>query len=232
MITKIARSGQIHDISVSFGAGAGGAMLAGSFATRVLVATAAADSLVDTGRLVDRARALPAPPSPGVLTLDDRRRSEDDPCVAVGTNRRTLDQLLDDARARISRFEPADALAAVQDRAVLIDIRSDADRERDGIVPGSLHIPRTVLEWRLDPDGEWRSPYVGGLDQQVILICDHGCSSILAAATLVELGFTRAGDVIGGFAAWSEAGLATAPCPPNRREAGTPAGMRPPDQPL
>lgn len=149
--------------------------------------------------------------------------------MAAGTNRRTLDELLDAARARITRFEPADALAAVRRGATLIDIRSDPDRERDGIVPGSLHIPRTVLEWRLDPEGAWRNPHVGGLDRQIILICDHGCSSILAAATLVELGFTRAGDVIGGFAAWSEAGLATALCSSDRREPGELAGMRAPD---
>jgi rhodanese-related sulfurtransferase len=145
-------------------------------------------------------------------------------------NRQTLDQLLDSARARIRRYEPADALAAVQTGALLIDIRSDFDRERDGIVPGSLHIPRTVLEWRLEPNGDSRNPHVGELDQQLILLCDHGCSSILAAATLVDLGFTRSGDVIGGFEAWARAGLAVAPCPQVHRQAGEPAGMRAPDQ--
>jgi rhodanese-related sulfurtransferase len=150
--------------------------------------------------------------------------------MPAGTARRTLDDLLDAARARIRRFDPAAALAAVESGALLIDIRSDVDRERDGIVPGSLHIPRTVLEWRLDPDSDWRNPHVGGLDQEIILICDHGCSSVLAAATLVELGFARSGDVVGGFAAWSDAGLATAPCPATRREPGEPAGMRAPDR--
>jgi Rhodanese-like domain len=72
-------------------------------------------------------------------------------------------------------------------------------------VPGSLHIPRTVLEWRLDPDSAWRNPHAGGLDQELVLICDHGCSSLLAAATPADLGFTRVGDIIGGFAAWREA---------------------------
>ena len=79
---------------------------------------------------------------------------------------------------------------------------------RDGIVPGSLHIPRTVLEWRLAPGGAWRNPFIRGPEQQLILICDHGCSTILAAATLVDLGYARAGDVIGGFEAWREAGPA------------------------
>src|SRR5262245_38356890 len=113
--------------------------------------------------------------------------------VAGGGPRQTLEQLLADAHARIRRYEPAEACAAVELGALLIDIRSDLDRERDGIVPGSLHIPRTVLEWRLEPNSDTRNPHVGDLDQQIILICDHGCSSALAAACLVDLGFSRVG---------------------------------------
>jgi rhodanese-related sulfurtransferase len=143
--------------------------------------------------------------------------------------RRTLAQLLEAAQTRITRLEPAEALAAVEDGAILIDIRSDFDRGRDGIVPGSLHIPRTVLEWRLDPESRWRNAHIGGLEQRIVLLCDHGCSSILAAATLVELGFSRAGDVIGGFAAWREAGLPTAVPPRVERADGELAGMGPPD---
>ena len=148
----------------------------------------------------------------------------------MSADRRTLDELLDAARAQIARLAPADAQAATEQGALLIDIRGQVDRGRDGIVPGSLHIPRTVLEWRLDPESSWRNPYVGGLDQQIVLMCDHGCSSIFAAATLVELGFARAGDVVGGFAAWREAGLPTVPSPPYLRGPGEPAGMRPPDR--
>jgi rhodanese-related sulfurtransferase len=150
--------------------------------------------------------------------------------VAVGAKRRTLEELLEAAQARIERLEPAEALAAIEQGALLIDIRSDLDRERDGMIPGSLHIPRTVLEWRLDPDSSWRNPHVGGLGEQVVLFCDHGCSSVFAAATLVELGFERAGDLIGGFAAWRQAGLPTAPAPPFQRQPDEPAGMRQPDQ--
>jgi rhodanese-related sulfurtransferase len=150
--------------------------------------------------------------------------------VAVDAERQTLDQLLQAAQARIERVEPAEAFAATNRGALLIDIRSDLDREHDGIVPGSLHIPRTVLEWRLDPDSSWRNPHVGGLHRQILLLCDHGCSSSLAAATLVDLGFERAGDVIGGFAAWREALLPTAPAPPLHRRPGAPAGMGRPDR--
>jgi rhodanese-related sulfurtransferase len=137
------------------------------------------------------------------------------------TARRTLNDLLGEARARIERFEPAAAWAAARAGARIVDVRA-APAE---LVPGSLQIPRTVLEWRLDPDSVWRSPYAPALDEQVILLCDHGESSSLAAATLVELGFSRAGDVVGGFAAWVTAGLPRVPAPP--ATPGLP-GMMPP----
>jgi rhodanese-related sulfurtransferase len=150
--------------------------------------------------------------------------------VAVNSTRRTLDQLLDEARARVDRYEPRAAFSAVERGALIIDIRSADDRQRDGIVPGSLHIPRTVLEWRLDPDSAWRNPYVGDLDQQIVLICDHGCSSLLAAATLVDLGFTSVSDIVGGFAAWCEAGLSTLQRSSPPLDPGELPGMRPPDR--
>ena len=123
---------------------------------------------------------------------------------------RTLDSLLREARARIERHEPAAAWTAAQDGAQIIDVRALPDL----LVPGSLHIPRTVLEWRLAPDSQWRSPHAPGLDERVIVLCDHGESSSLAAATLVELGFSRAGDVAGGFAAWVASGLPVVPAQP------------------
>jgi rhodanese-related sulfurtransferase len=149
--------------------------------------------------------------------------------VQAASSPRTLQALLDAAAARIARLEPIAALTAIRAGGLLIDIRSEPDRERDGIVPSSVHIPRTVLEWRLAPDSLWRSPHVGDLDQQIILMCDHGCSSILAAATLVDLGFTRAGDVIGGFAAWRGVGLPTVPPRATDRAPGELPGMRGPD---
>jgi len=144
--------------------------------------------------------------------------------MAVGAERKTLDELLESAAGRIVRVDPTEAHAAIEDGALLVDIRSDIDRERDGIVPGSLHIPRTVLEWRLAPDSAWRNPHAD-TGRRLILLCDHGWSSILAAATLAQLGLTGVGDVIGGFVAWREAGLPTATAPPCRRAPGEPAGM-------
>lgn len=146
--------------------------------------------------------------------------------VAGVTTPRSLQALLDDARSRIERLSPEHAFEAVRAGAVLVDIRSDRARERDGIVPGSLHVPRTVLEWRLAPDSEWRSPHAPGTDARVLLLCDHGCSSVLAAVALVDLGFERAGDVVGGFEAWRAAGLPTAAAP--KRDDDALPGMAPP----
>ena len=143
--------------------------------------------------------------------------------------RRTLADLLAEAEARIERLMPHEAARAVDDGALLIDIRAQEDRVRDGVVPGALHIPRTVLEWRLDPRGAWRSPHVDGPGRRVVLLCDHGCSSVLAAATLADLGYQGAGDVVGGFRAWRDAGLPVAAARPERRAADELAGMGPPD---
>ena len=141
---------------------------------------------------------------------------------------RTLEELLAAAAARIERLEPLDAFAAAAAGALIVDIRSDDARRRDGTVPGSLHIPRTVLEWRVAPDSASRNPHVVALEQRLVLLCDHGYSTVLAAATLVDLGFANAGDVIGGFVAWREAGLPVTDAPP---PAPGPPGMAAPDQP-
>ncbi len=116
----------------------------------------------------------------------------------------TVQDLLDRAAARIQRYAPHGAQEAVAAGAILVDIRATDARERDGVIPGSVHVPRTVLEWRVDPTSEWRNPALDAA--RLILVCDHGYSSVLAAATLVDLG-RDAGDVIGGFEAWATAGL-------------------------
>lgn len=125
--------------------------------------------------------------------------------------RRTINDLLADARARLQRLDPDEAHAAMEHGALLIDTRCANLRRRDGSIPGSVHVPLSVLFWRLDPssghDDRDLSP---ALDRQVILMCDHGFSSSLAAATLRELGFDNATDVDGGFQAWAAAGLPVA----------------------
>jgi rhodanese-related sulfurtransferase len=90
---------------------------------------------------------------------------------------------------------------------VLIDIRPERQRERDGLIPGAHFLPRNALEWRLDPASGHSDPAVGGdLDRHVILVCDEGYQSSLAAATLQDLGFRHATDLAGGFQAWRAAG--------------------------
>jgi rhodanese-related sulfurtransferase len=143
--------------------------------------------------------------------------------------RTTIDQLLREARDRLDRLEPAEAFAAQAAGALLIDTRTPDERRRDGVIPGALHVPRTVLEWRLDPetDPAHRNPHVPGLDAHVVVVCAHGYSSSLAAATLQTLGFSRATDLVGGFEAWKEQGLPVTSAPTSD-PSGVP-GTGPPD---
>jgi rhodanese-related sulfurtransferase len=123
-------------------------------------------------------------------------------------SRTTVEGMLAAARARLDRVDSRQALAAQRRGAVLVDIRSELQRDRDGLIPGALFHPRNVLEWRADPACDYRDPLLAGdLDGHVIVVCDEGYQSILAAAALQDLGFARATDLIGGFQAWRAAGL-------------------------
>ena len=118
-----------------------------------------------------------------------------------------MERLLAAARERIERVEPGEAWeAATSGDALIVDLRSSDERRRHGIVPGSLHVPRSVLEWRADPLGEWRNPHLAEHGRP-LLLCAEGYSSSLAAASLLDVGHPWAGDVVGGFAAWRAAGL-------------------------
>jgi rhodanese-related sulfurtransferase len=121
------------------------------------------------------------------------------------TPRKTISALLAEARAGLDRVTPAQAYRAMQDGAVLVDVRSQDERERYGTVPDALHYPLSVVLWRLDPS-EPGTPKLP-LETRVMLLCHHGFSSSLAAAQLREIGFDRATDVIGGAEAWIAAGL-------------------------
>jgi rhodanese-related sulfurtransferase len=127
--------------------------------------------------------------------------------------RRTIHDLIEDARSHLARVEPGEAHAAMSEGAVLIDTRSSDDLRRAGRIPGALHIPLSVLEWRVDAASESHDPAVG--DGRIILLCAHGFSSSLAARRLQELGFDDATDVIGGFEAWAAAGLPISPPEPS-----------------
>jgi rhodanese-related sulfurtransferase len=117
-------------------------------------------------------------------------------------SRMTIDQLVAQSRKRLCRLAAADAYAAMRGGAVLVDIRSDSQRSRDGIVPGAVFVARNVLEWRCAPSSRWRDPRLSDPDTMLILMCDEGYQSSLAAATLHELGLPLATDVAGGFQAW------------------------------
>jgi rhodanese-related sulfurtransferase len=126
----------------------------------------------------------------------------------VARDRLTISELLARARARIERYSPSRALMAVEEEdAVLVDIRSELQRSRDGVIPGALFHPRNVLEWRMDPASGHSDPSVGGLDRRVIVVCHEGYQSSLAASVLRDLGYARVGDLDGGFQAWLDAGL-------------------------
>jgi MFS family permease len=144
--------------------------------------------------------------------------------------RTTVDELLARARARIEpRLSPDEAYGAITQGALLIDLRSHDERAHTGVVPGSLHLPRSVLEWRLDPESGWTNPYVGGFDRELILMCAHGYSSSFAAATARELGYTRATDLVGGFEAWAAAGLPVHECLRDTADPHVPMGLGPPE---
>jgi rhodanese-related sulfurtransferase len=127
--------------------------------------------------------------------------------------RTTIDELLATARGGLRRLGPDQAWQAMQAGAALIDIRADSQIARDGTIDGALVIARNVLEWRLDPASQHRHLRAPQLTDHVILLCDEGYQSSLAAATLQQLGFSRATDVDGGFQAWRRAGLPVDPAP-------------------
>ncbi len=119
-------------------------------------------------------------------------------------------ELLERARASLNRVTPADAERATASGALLVDIRPIEQRACDGEIAGALIVDRNVLEWRLDPQSEHRVPEIRSYDDAVILFCNEGYASSLAAATLQQLGLHRATDMIGGFQAWRAVGLPTA----------------------
>jgi rhodanese-related sulfurtransferase len=121
---------------------------------------------------------------------------------------RTITDLLEAARAKLVRLEPAAAYQAMHEGgAILIDTRCAELRQESGTIPGSFHVPLSVLHWRLDPTSGHADPRLAYPARPIILICAHGYSSSLAAATFQDMGFAGATDVVGGFEAWAAEGL-------------------------
>ncbi len=122
-------------------------------------------------------------------------------------SRLTINELLEAARSRIDRVSPADAAREMDGGALVVDTRCASQREAAGMIPGAAHIPLSVLFWRLDPASGYSDPRWDDPARRVILVCEDGYSSSLAAATLRDLGFDRAADMDGGFTAWAAASL-------------------------
>jgi rhodanese-related sulfurtransferase len=120
-----------------------------------------------------------------------------------------IDEILRTARARLTRLDPYRTSRAMRAGAILVDIRPAAQRAEHGEIPGAIVIERNVLEWRLDPRSSARLSFATGYDLEVIVTCQEGYTSSLAAASLQDLGLFRATDLAGGFAAWQAAGLPT-----------------------
>jgi rhodanese-related sulfurtransferase len=118
-----------------------------------------------------------------------------------------IDKVLDAARARLDRM-PAKAVPGALERgAVLVDIRPQAQRDREGHVPAALVIERNVLEWRCDPTSDAKLPEAVGDDVEWVVLCSEGYTSSLAAASLIELGLHRSTDVVGGYHALKAEGV-------------------------
>lgn len=118
----------------------------------------------------------------------------------------TVEDLLAEAQAQLDRLAPVAAKATAETGDLLIDIRPSDQRRHDGLVPGAAVVDRNVLEWRLDPGGDHRNPALARTDRRIVLICNEGYQSSLAAVTLLRFGLD-ATDVIDGVQGWMATGL-------------------------
>lgn len=119
-----------------------------------------------------------------------------------------VDDVLAAARAELTRVTPDETAQLLAAGALVVDIRPEHDRAAEGEIPDSVAVERIVLEWRLDPTGEHRLPDVTA-DRAVVVVCNEGYASSLAARDLRRLGLSGATDLVGGFRAWAAAGLPT-----------------------
>jgi rhodanese-related sulfurtransferase len=119
-----------------------------------------------------------------------------------GRDARSIKEILAAARIRLDRVEPEELETERKAGAVIVDIRPIEQRARDGELPGAIVIDRNVLEWRLDPASEHHIADVADYDMRIVIVCNEGYQSSLAAALLRDVGLHRATDLVGGFQAW------------------------------
>jgi rhodanese-related sulfurtransferase len=121
---------------------------------------------------------------------------------SIEQERNSIAKILAEARQSLLRVTPEQLSGERENGTLIIDIRPVEQRQRDGNLPGAIVIDRNVLEWRLDPSSEHRIPQVTGYDIRIVVVCNEGYSSSLAAAVLQKLGLHKAVDMIGGYQAW------------------------------
>ena len=121
---------------------------------------------------------------------------------SIKQEQHSIAKILAEARQSLLRVTPEQLSGELENGTLIIDIRPVEQRQRDGELPGAIVIDRNVLEWRLDPTSEHRLPQVTGYDIRIVIVCNEGYSSSLAAAVLQKLGLHQAVDMIGGYQAW------------------------------
>lgn len=121
---------------------------------------------------------------------------------SIEQERNSIAKILAEARQSLLRVTPEQLSSERENGTLIVDIRPVEQRQRDGDLPGAIVIDRNVLEWRLDPSSEHRIPQVTGYDIRIVVVCNEGYSSSLAAAVLQKLGLHQAVDMIGGYQAW------------------------------
>ncbi len=121
---------------------------------------------------------------------------------SIEQERNSIAKILAEARQSLLRVTPEQLSGELENGTLIVDIRPVEQRQRDGDLPGAIVIDRNVLEWRLDPSSEHRIPQMTGYDIRIVVVCNEGYSSSLAAAVLQKLGLHQAVDMIGGYQAW------------------------------
>ena len=129
---------------------------------------------------------------------------------------RPAELLIEVARSKLFRLEPNHAAFAMRMGALLVDIRYKEQREPDGDIPGAIHVNTNEVEWRCDPDSDFRHPLIDH-GSFLILICNQGYKSSLVAADLIDMGLSHKviTDVVGGFEAWKASDLPIIPYSPD-----------------
>lgn len=127
-------------------------------------------------------------------------------CTSAVPALKTARQLVEDALDQVTSL----SVPQLQQRLgapglKLVDLREPDERLRHGSIPGALHVPRGLLEFKADPASPWADPALAAPGPWV-LFCGVGWRSALAALALQEMGFSDVAHLDGGFTAWRDAG--------------------------